>query len=423
MRDNRLPVSLLGRRPIATLATLGVLIIGSLGVVSADLAPSTWVPLKALPHQGRSAIFALSVDPSNNQLLLAGNSEGTLLRSADGGTTWSVVHNGKTLFNTIAFSPYKPGLVLAGSRGGGALVSTDGGATWGNANGLDGRSVRTFGYSLTLIVAGTDKGVYVSQDGSTWSLSGLADRSIDAVAVAAIHVPVRLLAASDAPLASGSLPLFQSIDGGASWTQVVPPINGTFIVRLAAGPLPPTGNIRPLLAGTNGGLFASTDNGGSFTPLSGGDLLPSTDYTQIAFITDHFDRFYAASDGGGSGAGGLWRSNDSGGSFTSLAPPVPSITALAVSNDESPVLYVATFRPSDQVAALWVYHDTGGTPEGPPVTPTPFASGARTSPTPGSGSNPLRFLSSPQAPYIGLGLGALVVILVAAVSHLRGRRR
>ncbi len=416
-------VSLPGRRLIATLATLWVLLTGSLGVVHADLPPSTWVPLNALPHQGRAAIFALSTDPSNNQVLLAGNSEGTLLRSTDGGSTWSPVHTGKALLNTIAFSPYRQGMVLAGTRGGGALVSSDGGATWATAGGLDGRSVRAFGYSLTVMVAGTDKGVYVSQDGSSWSPSGLADRSIDAIAVAAIHVPVRLLAASDAPLVSGNLPLFQSLDGGSSWAQLAPPINGTFIVKLAAGPLPPTGNIRPLLAGTNGGLFASTDNGVSFTPLSGGDLLPSTDYTQVAFVTDHHDRFYVASDGGGSGAGGVWRTNDSGGSFTSLAPPMPSITALAVSNDESPVLYVATFRPADHFAALWAYHDTGGTPQGPQVTPSPFVSGARTSPSPGSGSNALGFFSSPQVPYIGLGVAALAVILFAAVSHLRSRRR
>lgn len=416
-------VSLPGRRLIATLATLWVLLTGSLGAVSADLAPSTWIPLKALPNQGHVAIFALSVDPSNNQLLLAGNSEGSLLRSTDGGATWASVHAGKALFNTISFSPYNPGFVLAGTRGGGALLSTDHGATWATAGGLEGRSVRAFGYSLTVIAAGTDRGVFASQDGSSWSQSGLADRSIDAIAVAAIHVPVRLLAASDAPLASGSLPLYQSVDGGASWTMLVPPINGTFIVKLAAGPLPPTGNTRPLLAGTNGGLFASTDNGFSFTPLSGGDLLPSTDYTQIAFITDHHDRFYVASDGGGSGAGGLWRTNDSGASFTSLAPPAPSVTALAVSNDESPVLYVATFRPSDHVAELWVYHDTGATPQGPPVTPSAFASGVRASPAPGPSSNSLGFLSSPQVPYIGLGAAALAVILLAAISHLRSRRR
>jgi hypothetical protein len=164
------------------------------------------------------------------------------------------------------------------------------------------------------------------------------------------------------------------------------------------------------------------DNAASFTPLSGGNQLPSTDYTQIAFITDHFDRFYAASDGGGSGAGGIWRTNDGGQTFISLVPPMRSITALAVSNDESPTLYVATFRPSDHVAALWLYHDTGGTPQGPFGTSTPVASGSRGSTGSSPSSSLLDLLRSSQAPYVGLGLGALLIVLIAAVAHVRGRR-
>ena len=385
------------------------------------LPPSTWVALKPLPHQGRTAIFALAVDPSNSQRLIAGNSEGTLLRSSDGAATWTSVHTGKAALTTVAFSPFNSGLVLAGTRGGGGLVSRDGGATWAVATGLDGRQVRVFSFSLTTVAAGTDKGVFISQDGSSWQPSGLANRSIAALAVTAIHVPVRLIAGSDGPLIAGTVPLFQSIDGGVSWTALSPAVSGTYVVKLAAGPLPPVGDTRPVIAGTNAGLFASTDNGSSFVALSGGSVLPSTDYTQIAFITDHHDRFYAASDGGGSGAGGLWRTNDGGQSFGSLVPPMRSITALAVSNDESPFLYVATFRPSDHVAALWVYRDTGGTPQGPILSPTPVASGGRTSGPPGSSVFDL--LTRSQTPYIGLGLGALVVVLLALLANTRARRR
>lgn len=404
------------------LAALWVLAIGALSVFADAPGSSTWFALKPLPHQGRTAIFALGVDPSNNQVVIAGNSEGSLLRSTDGAATWASVHSGRSLVTTIAFSPDKAGLVLAGTQGGGALLSTDDGATWSAAAGLDGRVVRAFAFALALVAAGTDKGVFVSQDGSSWSQSGLADHSVDAIAVAAIHAPVRLVAASDSPITAGNVPLFQSIDGGATWTPLNPPVSGTYIVKLAAGPVPPTGDTRPLVAGTNAGLFGSSDNGTTFSPLSGGDLLPSTDYTQIAFITDHYDRFYAASDGGGSRAGGLWRTNDSGQTFISLMPPLPSITAFAVSNDESPFLYVATFRPSDHVPALWVYRDTGGTPQGPLGSPTPVASESRTH-TPASSSALLDFLTSPQAPYVGLGAGALLIILLAAVAHLRGGRR
>jgi hypothetical protein len=193
-------------------------------------------------------------------------------------------------------------------------------------------------------------------------------------------------------------------------------------VRLAAGPLPPTGNVRPLVVGTNTGLFLSTDNGVTFNPLSGGALLPTTDYTQIDFITDHFDHFYAASDGGGSRSGGLWRTSDGGQSFVSLQPPQASVTALAVSNDEQPTLYVATFQPSTHQPALWASHYTGGTPQGPPSIATPVASGARSG-HPGATSVVSRILAAPELPYVGLGLGALAVVLTAVVSHLRGRYR
>jgi hypothetical protein len=404
------------------LMALWAVTFAAIGVFAEAPAPSTWVALKPLPHQGPAAIFALAVDLANNQVLVAGNSEGSLLRSTDGGSTWASVHSGKSIATTIAFSPFKPGLVMAGTRGGGALLSSDGGANWSVPAGLDGRAIRAFGFSLTTIVAATDKGVFVSDDGTSWSQSGLADRSIDAIAIAAVHVPIRILAASDGPLSAGNLPMFQSIDGGATWSPLNPAISGTYIVKLTAGPLPPVGDTRPVIVGTNAGLFASTDDGTSFTPLSGGGQLPSTDYTEVAFITDHFDRFYAASDGGGSGAGGLWRTNDAGQTFTSLAPPMRSITALGVSNDESPTLYVATFRPSDHVAALWTYHDTGGTPQGPLGSPTPVASGTRTAPASSPGSTVLDLLRSPQAPYVGLGLAALLVVLLAAVAHLRGRR-
>lgn len=394
---------------------------GSLAVQAGALPNSTWVAIASLPRQGHTAVFALAADPANKQDLLAGNSTGLLLRSADAGVSWTTVHTGTSVVTTIAYSALKAGLALAGTHGGGALVSSDGGKSWTAAAGLEHRTVRAFGFAIGENFAGTDHGVFSSLDGITWSQAGLANRSINSLTVATIHPPVHLVAGTDMTSSSG-LELFQSNDAGANWAVFTPPVSGTFAVKLVAGPLPPTGNIRPLLVGTNAGLFRSADNASTFAPLSGGALLPTTDYTQIAFITTHYDRFYVASDGGGSGAGGLWRSDDSGATFRSLDPPRSSVTALAVSNDESPVLYVATFRPSDHVPELWAIHDTGNTPQGPPVTPSPFASGARTA-TPGTGFRLTDLLASSQLPYVALGVGALAVILTAFIASIRARRR
>jgi photosystem II stability/assembly factor-like uncharacterized protein len=377
-----------------------------------------------VPQQGRVAVLAITVDPDNNQVLVTGNSQGSLLRSTDGGNTWTSVHAGSGALLTVAFDSLKPGWVLAGTRGSGALASKDDGVTWTAVSGLEGRTVRVFGFALTLLAAGTDRGVYVSQDGLTWTQSGLTNTSIDALAVAAIHDPVRLFAGSDTASPGGGVPLYQSTDAGATWAQLNAAISGSLVTRLAAGPLPPTGTVRPLIVATNAGIFASSDNGATFVALSGGDLLPSTDYTQIAFVTDHDDRFYTASDGGGSDSGGLWWTGDAGAHFTSLSPPLKSVTALAVSNDEVPILYVATFRASDQVAAMWAYRDTGAPAQGPVTTPSPIASGSRINPTPKPARPPaiVKLLLSSQAPYVALGAVALIVIVLAVVAHFRGRR-
>jgi hypothetical protein len=408
----------------AVLGALGAQARGQLTMqIAGPLPPSTWVALSPLPEQGHNAIFALAVNPLNNQVVLTGTAAGSVVRSADGGSTWKLTHTGSAAVVTLAFSPFKSSLVFAGTHGSGALMSKDGGVTWTAVKGMGGRIVRVFAFALTSMVAGTDHGVYLSADGLTWKQSGLATTSIGSLTVAAIHDPIRVVAGSDAASSVGGVPLFQSVDGGVTWTRIKAAINGKVVSCVAAGPLPPTGTVRPLIVGTNAGLFVSGDNGASFTPGSGGGLLPSTDYTQVAFITNHYDRYYVASDGGGSASGGLWRTRDAARHFTSLVPPMPSVTALAASNNEAPILYVATFRPADQVAVLWAYDDTGGAPQGPPVTVTPKASGSRLStPAPAGTPGLSDFLLSSRTPYIVIGLIALIVIVLAVVSHFRGRR-
>ncbi|TME50584.1 MAG: hypothetical protein E6I53_12890, partial [Chloroflexi bacterium] len=142
-------MSLLGQRLAATVVALWVIVIATVTAVADALPDSTWVAIKPLPHQARSAVFALAVDPTNNQFIVAGNSEGSLLRSTTGGTTWTAVHSGKATINTVAYSPFTSGLVLAGTRASGALVSRDAGGTWSSTQGLEGRTVRVFAFALT----------------------------------------------------------------------------------------------------------------------------------------------------------------------------------------------------------------------------------------------------------------------------------
>jgi len=93
--------------------------------------------------------------------------------------------------------------------------------------------------------------------------------------------------------------------------------------------------------------------------------LPAIDFTSAAYVAGRADRFYVASDGGGTQSGGVWSTADSGQSFRSLASPIGSVTALALSAEDAPTVYTATFRPIDHLVMLWAFHDTGGTPTAP----------------------------------------------------------
>lgn len=365
-------------------------------------------------------MFGLAVNPTNTSLLIAGDSNGSIYRSSDAGSTWSAVHSGKSPVLTIGFDSLNPNIVLAGTQNTGVLISKDAGAHWSTTTGMEGRGVRAVAFAQQLMVAATDHGVYLSADGTSWSASTLTG-SIDAVAVLAVNPPVRIVAGGDS--ATGAVPMWVSADAGLTWSNLSAAISGTIVTRIASGPLPASSSVRPMVVGTNTGLFISSDNGSSFKTLSGAQLLPSIDYTQAAFTGSHFDRFYVASDGGGGKSGGLWATADSGQHFSSLQPPINSITGLAVSSDEQPVLYVATFHAADHTAKLWAYRDTGGAPQGPFGTPSPTASAARTSPPGTSLGDLLRSLASSQAPYIALGVIALGVILLAAITQFRSRRR
>ena len=228
------------------------LVIASGTAMAAGLPPSTWVALATLPGADHDPVFALAVNPANDQDVIAGNGAGGLYRSVDGGLSWKSIHSGAAGILTVAYSPFNPGLILAGTQGGGAFVSTDGGAHWTVAGGLEGRKVRAFAFAKSMIAAGTDRGVYVTDSGAAWTQSGLATTSIDAVSVAAVNPPVKLVAGGDG--GQGVVPLYQSLDSGATWAPMNPAISGTIVVKLASGPLPRVGDVRPLVVGTNAGL-------------------------------------------------------------------------------------------------------------------------------------------------------------------------
>jgi photosystem II stability/assembly factor-like uncharacterized protein len=177
--------------------------------------------------------------------------------------------------------------------------------------------------------------------------------------------------------------------------------------------------------GTNAGAFLSNDGGATWAQEAG---LPAVDFTSVAFTAAHPERFYLASDGGGGAAGGIWATSDSGQTYRSLSAPVAGVTALALTAEEIPTVYSSTFRAIDHTVLLWAYRDAGGAPVAPtggvvaPAAPVTAAAATAASST-ASGSFDVRALANGvEAPYIGLAVLSLLVLMFALVLQVRRGR-
>jgi ligand-binding sensor domain-containing protein len=200
--------------------------------------------------------------------------------------------------------------------------STDQGQSWQAANGNSpsglppNAGVQALGLSNNTLFAGLfGNGVYrSSNDGASWTLSGLAGQNINALKVSGAGV---IFAGTDAGA-------FRSNDQGASWQPA--DLNNQRVVSLAF-----SGN--RIFAGTYGnGVYVSSDNGVSWT-LTGSNSngLGNSFVTALTVGADGVTLF-AGTDGRG-----IYRSTDGGASWMEVnndLPPTLNVYSFAVSENK-----------------------------------------------------------------------------------------
>ena len=168
---------------------------------------------------------------------------------------------------------------------------------------------------MTLTASSVSAGV------NTWTTNGPEGGSVRELAIDPVH-PATLYAAA----ASGGL--FKSTDGGGSWRA----INSSNVLDLAIDPSTPS----TLYAGTDGGVLKSTDGGESWTGIAAG---------LMSFVrTLAIDPSAPATLYAGTG-GGVFKSEDSGESWaaTNTGLTSLSVSALAIDPSAPATLYAATF--------------------------------------------------------------------------------
>jgi photosystem II stability/assembly factor-like uncharacterized protein len=195
----------------------------------------TWKALPGFPSV--TNLDSVAVDPTNSNILYAATQPLGVLKSTDGGVTWAGANNGIPTFSQetttvygfpgsatgrdayqIWADPESPGLLFVSTSTNALMRSTDGGASWSPV----ALRAQNWGkqvsdpFSKETIYAPASGSFYKStDDGQTWTaLAALPDASLtNAIAADPAH---------QGTLYGGSnTGLFQSTDSGKTWTRKI----------------------------------------------------------------------------------------------------------------------------------------------------------------------------------------------------------
>ncbi len=273
------------------------------------------------------SVTALTFLPDGTAL--AATEAGTLLRSADGGASWSPCGEAPVVGQASAIVSVADGTLMLGTGEGGLLRSLDGGDTWSR---VDGAIALSLAATQTAVYAGTTDGMLESVDGgATW-------RSLPAPP---IHDLRRLLCTNADLIVFGlhTPPVRQS--GHGEWE----PLTNTPL-PLSAITVAPDG---ALFASSPEGLARSTDAGMTWHVVVPGET------GSVASIT-----FGPVGKGWAGSADGrrLLRTLDAGATWDPIHPPF-GVLPLAALQAQPDALIAATFDPRQQLVQLWRSHDDG----------------------------------------------------------------
>ena len=250
------------------------------------------------PFRGGRAVAVTGV-PGDGATFYFGSVDGGVWKTIDAGVTWKPIFDGQPIASIGALE----------------VAPSDSNILYAGTGESDIRSALSSG-----------DGVYKSTDGGqTWKNIGLPDsRQISRIVVDPRNADVVYVGAlGHAYAPNNERGVFKSSDGGNTWTHVFdkgPSIGVSDLAIAAAAPnilfagtwnahRPPWSTYAPL-HGPGGGLYRSTDSGASWTQLTGSGL-PDGDWGRVgAAVTPDGKRVYALIEAGKKS--GLYRSDDGG---------------------------------------------------------------------------------------------------------------
>jgi photosystem II stability/assembly factor-like uncharacterized protein len=303
------------------------------------LDPSRKALLEGLQASGDSGRIggatALAIDPANQRKIFAGSVDG-IYTSTDGGKTWAkangAMKDAEVTVLGLAIDLSNPDLVYAATLDRALLKSGDGGRTWSPTELPGGggivSAVAVHPFDSNILYAGTPDAVYKTRNGgANWEKIAAQPRIAESIAIDPVNPDVVYLGTS-----AGA---FKSTDGGASWKEIGADALGQKRVRRVA--VSPSDS-NAVYAASSTGIYGSSDGGAKWQELSKGTSLANA--MAIAFDPLDSGTIWAAA------SGGLYR--------TAVAFAAPAATEPAKTEAPVPVAAMAEKPAEEVVPAQTV---------------------------------------------------------------------
>lgn len=270
---------------------------------------------------GPSGGYVNALAIHSNGTLFIGTQNSGIHRSSDNGDTWNSLGLKSETFRTVAVSTN--GSIYAGATSG-VFLSTDDGSNWTRLNNSPANTRAIIFNSEMHVFLGAATGVFRSTDsGTTWVAvnNGLTNADIRSLIITSGGVIF-----AGASGTNGSI--FRSSDNGGSWT------NAGFQATLVQALISPTnGTIFAGVPGASAGVYRSTDDGATWTQT-------------VTGLTNKFVATFAA-DGNWNlfvgVVGGVFRSMDNGASWTQINSGLTSTDVRSLAVNSKNILFAGTY--------------------------------------------------------------------------------
>ncbi|MFH0814243.1 MAG: hypothetical protein V2A69_15610 [Pseudomonadota bacterium] len=299
-------------------------------------------------------LICLSMNPQNNQVLYCGDANLGVYKSNDGGVHWQAASQGIKANHVFDSAQSSEGRIVVGTYSGLYLEREGGG--WESLLPFICRAVSISPENNHTIYAGFDWAFARSFDfGEHWALTYIPSNDPNSVSSLAIsHQNSNTLYLGVSYESGDRGEIYKSTDSGETIRLIhslEAPVN---TVRVSPH------NSQVIFAGSGmfyapikpGGVYKSTDGGGSWEELTTGIIVNT-----FAFDPQNPEILYAGCGSGGGSYSGLFKSTDGGETWEEKDFGIPegaAIVDLGIDSDNNNTLYAATSRHG-----IYISYDAG----------------------------------------------------------------